>query len=94
MGVAAAAAVVAPLDVVVQDNEAFFKVFQNKYPAKLRHCNRIRRVNVALISALLERDGNVSPQSCNTERQLANALMRIPPIHWQNVLDQLCIVAP
>ena len=29
------AAVVAPLDVVVQDNEA--------YPVKLRHCNRIRQ---------------------------------------------------
>ncbi len=46
-------------------------------------------MHVASTSALLERDKNVSQQSCNTERQLANALMRLPPVHWQNALGQL-----
>ena len=39
-----------------QDDEAVIRIIGNKYSTKLRHCNRVHRVNIASISDLLEKE--------------------------------------
>ena len=73
-----------------QDNEAVIKIIQNKYSAKLRHCNRVHRVNIASICATLDEDESVLLEYCQTNLQLANPLTKIiPPASWQEALQQL-----
>ena len=75
-----------------QDNEAVIRIIQNKYSVKLRHCNRVHRVNIASISDLLEKEESLDLRYCHTRQQLANALTKIlPPIQWSEALDQLCV---
>jgi hypothetical protein len=75
-----------------QDNEAVIRIIQNKYSVKLRHCNRVHRVNIASISDLLEKEDSLALRYCHTKHQLANALTKIlPPIQWSEALDQLCV---
>ena len=78
-----------------QDNEAVIRTIGNKYSAKLRHCNRGHRVNMASISDLLEKEDNLALRYCQTNVQLANALTKIlPPVHRQEALQQLCVRPP
>ena len=78
-----------------QDNEAVIKIIGNKYSVKLRHCNRVHRVNIASISDLLDKEDDLELRYCHTNQQVANALTKIlPPIHWQEALQQLCVQKP
>ena len=75
-----------------QDNEAVIRIVQNKYSVKLRHCNRVHRVNIASISDLLEKEDSLDFRYCHAKQQLANVLTKIlPPIQWSEALDQLCV---
>jgi len=75
-----------------QDNEAVIRIVQNKSSVKLRHCNRVHRVNIASISDLLEKEDSLDFRYCHTKQQLANVLTKIlPPIQWSEALDQLCV---
>ena len=76
-----------------QDNEAVIKIINNGYSVKMRHWNRVHRVNVASIAEVLEREAATQElRHCTTEDQLANPLTKIlPPIQWAQALQQLCI---
>ena len=77
-----------------QDNEAAIKIIQNKYSVKLRHCNRVHRVNIASISDLCGKEESLELRYCHTKQQLANALTKIlPPVQWSEALEQLCVRA-
>ena len=75
-----------------QDNETVLKILKNRYSVKLRHCNRVHRVNVASISDLLENEPTLDLRHCRTDVQLANPMTKIlAPMHWADALRQLCI---
>ena len=75
-----------------QDNEAVIRILQSGYSVKLRHCNRVHRVNIASICDLLEKEEKLDLRYCHTKLQLANALTKIlPPIQWNEALEQLCV---
>ena len=75
-----------------QDNEAVIRILQSGYSVKLRHCNRVHRVNIASICDLLEKEEKLNLRYCHTKLQLANALTKIlPPIQWNEALEQLCV---
>ena len=76
-----------------QDNEAAIKIIQNKYSVKLRHCNRVHRVNIASISDLFEKEDSLELRYCHTKQQLANALTKILPVQWSEALEQVCVRA-
>ena len=79
-----------------QDNEAVVKIIQNRYSAKLPHCNRVHRVNVASICHLLDNEPCIELRYCKSEQQLANAFTKIiAPVHWNQALQQMCsVLAP
>ena len=75
-----------------QDNEAVIKIIQNKCSARLRHCNRVHKVNIASICETLESESSLKLRYCKSSEQLANAFTKIlAPIHWQEALRQLCV---
>ncbi|CAE7197419.1 unnamed protein product [Symbiodinium natans] len=82
------------IDVVFhQDNETLLKVLATGYSAKLRHCNRVHRVNVASMSEQLE-SPQVTAVYCKSESQIANGLTKvIPPAEWPHTLAQFGLTA-
>ena len=73
-----------------QDNEAVIKIIQNRYSARLRHCNRVHRVNIASICETLEKESEL--RYCKSDQQLANSFTKIlAPVHWPEALRQMCI---
>ena len=74
-----------------QDNTAAVTVMTTGYSAKLRHCGRVHRVNVASIHEQLEQDV-FALRYCDTSSQAANGLTKIiTPAEWQQALEQLCL---
>ena len=66
-----------------QDNEAVIKIIQNKCSARLRHCNRVHKVNMASTCETLESESSLKLRYCKSSEQLANAFTKIlAPIHW------------
>ncbi|CAE7223108.1 unnamed protein product [Symbiodinium natans] len=82
------------IDVVFhQDNETLLKVLATGYSAKLRHCNRVHRVNIASMSEQLE-SPQVTAVYCKSESQIANGLTKvIPPAEWPHTLAQFGLTA-
>ena len=75
-----------------QDNDAALKILSNKYSAKLRHCNRVHRVNIASICETLEKENTLELRHRKSEFQRGNSLTKvIPPCQWQDTLNQLCV---
>ena len=71
-----------------QDN-VVLQVLEAGYSAKLRHCGRVRKANVASISEALE-DENLTAEHCTTREQKANGFTKIvPPIEWPLTLQQI-----
>ena len=54
-----------------QDNDAVLKILRNGYSARLRHMNRVHRINVASLCEILDEE-NVTAQYCHTLEQKAN----------------------
>ena len=76
-----------------QDNEAVIRIIQNRYSARLRHCNRVRRVNIASICGTLDKEPSIELRYCKSDQQLANGFAKIlAPVHWPEALRQMCIV--
>ena len=74
-----------------QDNEAVLKILRNKYSAKLRHMNRVHKVNVASLCEILEQD-DVTAIYCPTAEQRANGFTKIiPPYEWNATTEQMCL---
>ena len=72
-----------------QDNNAVLQVLEAGYSAKLRHCGRVHKVNVASISEALE-DESLTAEHCTTREQKANGFTKIvPPIEWPLTLQQI-----
>ena len=66
-----------------QDNQATITVMNSGYSAKLSHCGRVHRVNVASIYEQLEQD-IFTLRYCETSTQAANGLIKIiSPAEWQ-----------
>ena len=77
-----------------QDNQATIAILEAGYSAKLRGANRVHRVNIASIHEKLEKIV-FSLDYCMSEDQRANSLTKVmPPMHWPEALNQLCIAAP
>ena len=77
-----------------QDNEAVIKIIQNRYSAKLRHCNRVHKVNIASICEILESEKSLKLTYCKSTEQIANAFTKIlAPAHWPEALQQMCVRA-
>ena len=75
-----------------QDNDAALKILKNKYSAKLRHMNRVHKVNVASLCEVLEQEG-VTAIYCPTADQRANGFTKIiPPHEWKATTAQMCLV--
>ena len=75
-----------------QDNDAVLKIISSKYSVKLRHCNRVHRVNIASICETLEKENTLELRHCKSEFQRGNSLTKvIPPCQWQDALNQLCV---
>ena len=69
-----------------QDNETLLKVLASGYSAKLRHCNRVHRVNIASMSEQLE-SPQVTAVYCKSESQIASGLTKvILPAEWPHTL--------
>ena len=62
-----------------QDNEAVIKIIGNKYSVKLRHCNRVHRVNIASISDLLDKEDDLELRYCHTNQQGSQRSYQDPP---------------
>ena len=76
-----------------QDNEAVIKIIQNRYSARLRHCNRVHKVNIASICHLLDEESCIELRYCMSAQQLANGFTKIvAPIHWSETRQQMCVV--
>ena len=77
-----------------QDNQATITILEAGYSAKLRGANRVHRVNIASIHEQLEKKV-FCLDYCMSEDQRANSLTKaMPPMHWPEALNQLCIAAP
>ena len=75
-----------------QDNETVLAILKAGYSAKLRHMNRVHRVNVASICERLAED-RVQATYCSTKLQRANGFTKvISPQEWPLVLTQLCLL--
>ena len=77
------------VDVVFhQDNETLLKVLVAGYSAKLRHCNRVHRINIASMSEQLA-EPHISARYCKSEDQVSNGLTKIiAPAEWPRTLEQ------
>ena len=74
-----------------QDNTAAIAVMNSGYSAKLRHCGRVHRVNVASIHEQLEQEV-FALRYCETPTQAANGLTKIiTPAEWQQTVEQPCL---
>ena len=72
-----------------QDNEAVLRILASGYSAKLRHCGRVHRINVAAMSEQLTSE-NITAQYCPTQEQIANGFTKvIAPAEWGHMLQQL-----
>ena len=78
-------------DSINQDNDAVLKILRNGYSARLRHMNRVHRINVASLCEILDEEG-VTAQYCHTLEQKANGFTKIiPPQEWSLTLEQMCL---
>ena len=59
-----------------QDNETLLKILVAVYSAKLRHCNRVHRINIASMSEQLA-EPRISARYCKSEDQVSNGLTKI-----------------
>ena len=77
------------VDVVFhQDNETLLKVLVAGYSAKLRHCNRVHRINIASMSEQLA-EPHISARYGKSEDQVSNGLTKIiAPAEWPRTLEQ------
>ena len=67
------------------------KIVHNKYPAKLRHMNRVHKVNVVSLCEILEQD-DVTAIYCPTAEQRAHGFTKIiPPYEWSATTEQMCL---
>ena len=75
-----------------QDNETVLAILKVGCSAKLRHMNRVHRVNVASVCERLAED-RVQASYCSTKLQRANGFTKvISPQEWPLVLSQLCLL--
>lgn len=81
-----------PIKVIFhQDNDAVLKIRKNRYSAKLRHMNRVHKVNIASLCEVLE-DGDVVATYCPSAEQRANGFTKIiPPGDWIATITQMCL---
>ena len=74
-----------------QDNETVLAILKAGYSAKLRHMNRVHRVNVASVCERLAEE-RVKAIYCSTKLQRANGFTKvISPQEWPETLEQLCL---
>ena len=74
-----------------QDNSAVLQVLEAGYSARLRHCGRVHKVNIAAVSEALQ-DESVNAQHCTTLQQKANSFTKIiRPNEWSLTLQQLSL---
>ena len=64
-------------------------ILKSGYSARLRHMNRVHRVNVASVRERLAQP-IVSAVYCRTNCQRANGSTKVIPPAWPAVLEQLC----
>ena len=74
-----------------QDNSTLLAVLKTGYSAKLRHANRVHRVNIASVCGRLA-DPRASTAYCKTDEQRANGFTKIvSPQEWPATLEQMGI---
>ena len=80
------------IDVVFhQDNETLLKFLAADYSDKLRHTNRVQRVNIGSMSKQLQ-GPHVSAEHCRSELQIAKGLTKIiPTAEWPCTMTQFGI---
>ena len=72
-----------------QDDEAVLRILASGYSAKLRHCGRVRCINVAAMSEQLASECTTA-EYCNTLEQIANGCVKvIAPADWGHMQQQL-----
>ena len=72
-----------------QDNETLLTILASGYSAKLWHCGRVHRINIASMSEQIE-DDLVVATYCPTKEQIANGLTKvINACEWPTMLVQL-----
>ena len=82
------------VDVVFhQDDETLLEVLVSAYSAKLHHCNRVHRINIASMSEQLA-EPHISASYCKREDQIANGFTKmIAPAEWPRTLEQFGLQA-
>ena len=82
------------VDVVFhQDDEAQLDVLLSGYSAKVHHCNRVHRINIASMSGQLA-EPHISASYCKSEDQIANDFTKIiAPAEWPRTLEQFGLQA-
>ena len=76
-----------------QDNQTLLKALAAGYSAKLRHTNRVHRVNIASMSENLQ-GPHISVEYSRSELQIANGLTKlIPPAEWPHTMTQFGMTA-
>ena len=75
-----------------QDNSTLLAVLKTGYSAKLRHANRVHRVNIASVCEGLA-EPRASIASCKTDEQRSNGFTKIvSPQEWPATLEQMGIL--
>ena len=77
--------------VVMEDNQATMKIAKRGYSSKLRHVQRVHKVNISSIAEVLSSE-EVSIEYCPTDLQSADVFTKaLTPAKWDNALDLLGI---
>ena len=75
-----------------QDNSTLLAVVKTGYSAKLRHANRVHRVNIASVCERFA-EPRASIAYCKTDEQRANGFTKIvSPQEWPTTLEQMGIL--
>ena len=79
-----------PIDLIVlEDNQATIKIIRNGYSSKLRHVNRVHKINLSSVYERFEGD-NVDIVYCNTDFQAADIFTKaLAPNKWDHALKLL-----
>ena len=75
--------------IVLEDNQATIKIIRNGYSSKLRHVNRVHKINLSSVYERFE-DDNVDIVYCNTDFQAADIFTKaLAPNKWDHALKLL-----
>ncbi len=74
---------------IMEDNQATIKIAYKGYSQKLRHCQRVQKINLGSVKEVLEWP-NVHLEHCSTDLQAADIFTKeLAPLKWANALALL-----